>query len=459
MTLHAGTEPIARRAYPVAAHHQTELQRQTDVLLDAGLIRHSFSAFAAPVLFAPKEDGKLRLCIDYRLLNARTVRDRFPTPTAGDLISRTRGAKLFSKIDLHSGFHQLRMREEDIHKTAFVTPSGHYEWVCAPFGLSATPSAFQRFMSFVLRDHIKAGYCVVYCDDIAIFSFSDDPREHLSRLEAVLQSLREHQLLAKGAKCELFRREIEFLGFLVSGKGVRPVEAKVEAITRLQAPETVSHLRSFLGMTNFFHHHIPSYSEIAAPLTDLLKGVVPGRRRLLWSLGCQASFERLKEALVSALVLRHFDPNLRTAVHVDGSQNAVGAVLLQWEEGEVTPRPVCFLSRKLQGAQYRYDARNVEALAAQVALAAWRPLLYGVKFELLSDHSSLTHLFTQKAPSQRILRMCEFFADFDFEVIRFVRGADAAVPDFLSRPWEEPASFLHVFSHSRGFSGNSLAGA
>ena len=127
MTLHADTEPIARRAYPVAAHHQAELQLQTDVLLDAGLIRHSFSAFAAPVLFAPKKDGKLRLCIDYRLLNARTVRDRFPTPTAGDLISRTRGAKLFSKIDLHSGFHQLRMREEDIHKTAFVTPSRHYE--------------------------------------------------------------------------------------------------------------------------------------------------------------------------------------------------------------------------------------------------------------------------------------------------------------------------------------------
>ena len=134
------------------------------------------------------------------------------------------------------------MREEDIHKTAFVTPSGHYEWVCAPFGLSATPSAFQRFMSFVLRDHIKAGYCVVYCDYIAIFSFSDDPREHLARLEAVLQSLREHQLLAKGAKCELLRREMEFLGFLVSGKGVRPVEAKVEAITPLQAQETVSHL-------------------------------------------------------------------------------------------------------------------------------------------------------------------------------------------------------------------------
>lgn len=456
VTLLPGTAPIARRPYPVAAHHQAELRRQEQVLLDAGIIRHSVSAFAAPVLFAPKKDGKLRLCIDYRLLNAQTVRDRFPTPTANDLISRTRGAKLFSKVDLHSGFHQLRMREGDIHKTAFVTPNGHYEWTCAPFGLSATPSAFQRFMSLVLRDHIQAGYCVVYCDDIAIFSFSDNPLDHLANLEGVLGSLREHQLLAKGAKCEFFRREMEFLGFMVSGSGVRPVEAKVEAITRLQAPETISHLRSFLGMTNFFHSHIPAYSEVSAPLTDLLKGTVTGRRRLPWSVSCQTAFERLKTALVSAPVLRHFDPNLRTAVHVDGSQNAVGAVLLQWEEGELTPRPVCFLSRKLQGAQYRYDARNVEALAAQLALSAWRPLLYGVKFELMSDHSSLTHLFTQKSPSQRILRMCEFFADFDFQVVQFVRGADAMVPDFLSRPWEEPTSFLHVLSHSQGSGASSL---
>ena len=161
------------------------------------------------------------------------------------------------------------MQEEDIHKTAFVTPNGHYECVCAPFGLSATPSVFQRFMSFVLRKYIQAGYCVVYRDDIAIFSFSEDPLDHLIKLEAVLNSLREHELLAKGAKCELFRREMEFLGILVSGAGVRPVEEKVETMTSLQAPETISHMRSVLEMTNFFHHHLPAYSEIGSGSSGL----------------------------------------------------------------------------------------------------------------------------------------------------------------------------------------------
>ena len=142
------------------------------------------------------------MVVDYRTLNVQTIRDRFPTPTAGDLIAKTRGAKLFSKIDLQSGFHQLRMNEDDAHKTAFATPSGLYEFVSAPFGLTSVPGAFHRFMQFVLADHIAAGYCVVYCDDIAIFSMSDDPMVHLQHVEAVLASLREHQLLVKGSKCE-----------------------------------------------------------------------------------------------------------------------------------------------------------------------------------------------------------------------------------------------------------------
>jgi len=339
-----------------------ELDRQIQLLLDAGMIRESLSEYAAPVLFAPKKDGKLRLCIDYRMLNAQTVRDRFPTPTAADLISSTTGGRLFSKIDLLAGFHQLRVREEDIHKTAFVTPRGQYEWVTAPFGLSATPSAFQRLMTMVLQPHIRAGYACVYLDDICVWTKTDDPQEHMDKLEAVLSSLREHGLIAKGSKCELFRPEMEFLGFMVGRDGVRPVPGKVEAISSVEAPETVSQLRSFLGMVGFFRNHIPGFAELSAPLTDLLRGVRHGRQRLDWSLRCEQAFRTLKEVLTTAPVLRHFDPALRTAVHVDGSQNAVGAVLLQWEPGEDTPRPVCFLSRKLQGAQFRYDARNVEAL-------------------------------------------------------------------------------------------------
>ena len=453
-----GSKPIARRPYPVAPHHLPELDRQISVLLEAGIIRRSVSPYAAPVLFAPKKDGKLRLCTDYRLLNQQTVRDKFPTPTAADLIARTRGARWLSKIDLHSGFHQLRIREQDIHKTAFITPSGQYEYVTAPFGLSSTPSAFQRLMSFVLEEHIRGGYCAVYIDDVAIWSTSDDPLDHLEKLERVLASLREHQLLAKGSKCELFRTEMEFLGFLVGRDGVRPVPEKVSAIQAVPVPETVSHLRSFLGMANFFRHHIASFAEIAAPLTDLLKGTRHGRQRLAWSLSCQRAFDLLKDVLTSAPLLRHFDPTLRTAVHLDASQHAVGAVLLQWEEGEAHPRPVCFLSRKLQGAQFHYDARNAEALAAQMALGEWRHYLYGVPFEIYSDHASLATLMTQKSPSQRLLRLCEFLSEFDFREIRYVRGADNVVPDFLSRPWDPsaPDSGLHLLSHPRLPRHNSL---
>jgi len=163
------------------------------------------------------------------------------------------------------------------------------------------------------------------------------------------------------------------------------------------------------------------------------------------------AFTKIKEDLTSAPFLRHFDPSLSTALHIDGSQNAVGAVLLKWHDNEDNPRPVAFMSRKLSGAQYRYDARNVEALAAQVALTTWRTLLLGVKFEIFSDHDSLQFLFTQKSPSQRILCLCEFLADYDFEEVKYVPGLQNVVPDFLSRPWEatanEPASLHMLVKH------------
>jgi len=338
-----------------------------------------------------------------------------------------------------------------VRKTAFATPSGLYEFVSAPVGLTSVPGPFQRFMQFVLAEHIEAGYCVVYCDDIAIFSQSDDPLVHLQHLEAVLASLREHQLLAKGSKCEFMRREAEFLGFMVSGEGVRPLPSKIEAVLQIPVPETITHLRSFLGMCNFFRAHLLAFAEVSSPLTELLKGTNRGRQRLQWTLECDHAFAQLKDMLTSAPLLLHFDPSLHRAVHIDASQHAVGAVLLQWEENEQDPRLVCFLSRKLQGSQWHYDARNAEALAAQVALSAWRPLLYGVPFELVSDHAGLRHLFQQKAPSTRILWSCEFLAEFDFQEVQYVRGAANLVPDFLSRPWdaEAPDVGLHALSHPR----------
>jgi len=299
-------------------------------------------------------------------------------------------------------------------------------------------------MADVLREHIVAGYCCVYTDDILIFTESGDPAEHMLKFEAVLETLRKNELLVKGAKSELFRREVEFLGFKISAKGWAPTESKIATMMEWPAPETVKHLRSFLGMANFFRSFIPLFfrsfiplfSEMATPLTDLLKNST-SKKALTWSVEYQESFVHIKQSLTSAQVLCHFNLALRTAVHISASQNAVEVVLLQCQSGEDSPRPVAFMSRKLSGAQYRYDARNVEALAAQMALQTWRTNLLGVQFEIYLDHDSLKYLFPQKEPSQRILRLCKFMTDFNFTQVRCVPGPDNVVQDFLSRPWVE----------------------
>ena len=245
--------PVSGRPYPVSPQHLPELERQIAALLKAGIIRRSVSLYASPVLFAPKKDGKLRLCIDYQRLNRQTLRDCFPTPVASDLIARTRGARMFSKLDLQSGFHQLRIREGDQHKTAFTTPGAagvQYEWVTCPFGRTNTPSCFQRLMNHVLFDHITANYCVVYCDDVLIYTETDDPHEHMAKLNAVLDTLRENELLIKGSKSELFQTEVEFLGFQLSAAGWAQTESKVEVIV---ARATDGQTLVFLfGNGNFF---------------------------------------------------------------------------------------------------------------------------------------------------------------------------------------------------------------
>jgi len=383
-----GSQPVASRPYLVAPHLKA--------------VRHGF--YSSLILFALKKDGTLRLCIDYRGLNQQTERDPFLTLVVADFIASTRGARMFAKLDLQAGFHQPRLQDCDQEKTAFSTPFGLFEWVTCPFGLANTPGSFQRLMTDVLREHIVAGYCCVYTDNTLIFTESDDPAEHMLKLETVLETLRKNELLVKGAKSELFRREVEFLGIKISAKGWAPTESKIATMVEWPAPETVKNLRFFLGMANFFRPFIPLFSEMAAPLTDLLKNST-SKRALTWLVECQESFVHIKQSLTSALVLCHFNPALRTAVHINASQNAVGTVLLQWQGGEDSRQPVAFMSRKLSGAQYRYDARKVEALAAQMALQTWRTDLLGVRFEIYSDHDSLKYLVTQKELSQRILRL------------------------------------------------------
>jgi hypothetical protein len=262
-----GATPVNRPIYRLSPSELDELRRTLDDLLAKGFIRPSTSPWGAPVLFAPKKDGGLRFCIDYRGLNKQTVKNAYPLPRADDRIDQLNGAKFFSKIDLRSGYWQIPIDAEDVTKTAFRTRYGHFEWLVLPFGLTNAPAAFMDLMHKVFRDLLDQGV-VIFLDDILIYSKSADEHERL--LREVFTRLRNHKLYAKESKCELWRTEVTFLGHVINQHGVSMEASKVEAITSWPRPNDPSDIRSFLGLAGFYRRFVRSFSRLAAPLTDLL---------------------------------------------------------------------------------------------------------------------------------------------------------------------------------------------
>ncbi|KAJ4820047.1 polyprotein [Rhynchospora pubera] len=290
------TTPIAKTPYRMAPAEMRELKAQLEDLLDKGFIRPSTSPWGAPVLFVRKKDGSLRLCIDYRELNKVTIPNRYPLPRIDDLFDQLQGSQVFSKIDLRSGYHQLRIRPDDIPKTAFRTRYRHYEFLVMSFGLTNAPAYFMNLMNKVFEEYLDS-FVVVFIDDILIYSKSTEDHEHHLRL--VLQRLREHELYAKFSKCEFWLKQISFLGHGISKDGLAVDPQKVAAITEWKPPTTVTEIRSFLGLAGYYRRFVNGFSKIALPLTQLLqKGV-----KFEWTPEQQKSFEELKCLLVSAPVL------------------------------------------------------------------------------------------------------------------------------------------------------------
>ena len=263
-----GCRPVHRAPHRMSVAHEEELQKRLQELVKAGHIRPSKSPWAAPVLFTPKKDGGLRFCVDYRGLNSVTERDQHPLPIPEDQFRRLNGSQIFSKIDLRSGYYQVRIAEEDVPKTAFTTAFGLFEFTVMPFGLTNAPATFMRLMQDVFSDYINK-FMVVYLDDILIYSQS--AAEHAKHVELVLQRLKEKQLFAKLSKCSFFQEEVEFCGLVVSNKGVSMAEDKVHAITDWPIPRSTTAVRSFLGLTGFYRQFIKDYSQIALPMTELTK--------------------------------------------------------------------------------------------------------------------------------------------------------------------------------------------
>ena len=250
--------PVSKPAYRLSPKEKAEVERQVKDLLARGLIRPSQSPYGSPVLFVQKKDGSLRMCVDYRALNHITAKDKYPLPRIDDLLDKLKGAKVFSSVDLQSGYHQIRIADEDVQKTAFKTHEGLYEFLVLPFGLTNAPAAFQREMKAVF-DHLN--YVLVYLDDILIFSRSHE--EHERHLAEVLGLLRKHRLFAKLSKCSFFGREVKFLGHIVSGDGIRADPDKVAAILNWPLPSSVHEMRSFLGLANHLKKFIKDFSLLS----------------------------------------------------------------------------------------------------------------------------------------------------------------------------------------------------
>ena len=437
-----GKEPPFMPLYNLSQTEQTELRRYIEDALAKGWIKHSVSPAGAPILFVPKRDGGLRLCVDYRGLNAVTVKNRHPLPLITETLDRLSGARRFTKLDLKDGYHQIRIKHGDEWKTAFRTRYGHFEYQVMPFGLTNAPATFQAYINKALRGLIDV-ICVVYLDDILIYS--EDPAQHWRHVRAVLQRLREFKLYANLKKCKFSTTQVEFLGFIVSTSGVRMDGERIRTITEWPEPKSYRELQVFLGFANFFRRFIHRYSEVAAPLTSLLKGSKDGKKAgpFLWPESAQKAFHALCDTFTSAPLLIHYDPSKVVRVETDASNFAIAGILSQ-QDADGHWRPVAYWSRKLIPAEQNYETHDQELLAIVASFQQWRHYLEGSPhpIEVWSDHNNLRGFMKQKELNSRQARWALKLAAYDFEI--FHRPGNRNPADGPSRrPDYEGASPLN----------------
>ncbi|GJR76299.1 reverse transcriptase domain-containing protein [Tanacetum coccineum] len=393
-------------------------------LLEKGFIRPSSSPWGAPVLFVKKKDGSFRMCIDYRELNKLTIKNRYPLPRIDDLFDQLQGSSVYSKIDLRSGYHQLRIREEDIPITAFRTRYGHYEFQVMPFGLTNAPAVFMDLMNRVCKPYLDK-FVIVFIDDILIYSKNKE--EHGEHLKTILNLLRSEKLYAKFSKCDFWLDSVQFLGHVIDSSGVHVDPAKIEAIKNWAAPTTPTEVRQFLGLAGYYRRFIKEFSLISKPLTKLTQKNKP----YVWGDDEEEAFQTLKRKLCSAPILSLPEGSEDFVVYCDASLKGFGAVLMQRE------KVIAYASRQLRKNEENYTTHDLELGAVVFALRLWRHYLYGTKCTVYTDHKSLQYILDQKELNMRQRRWIKLLSDYDC-VIRYHPGKANVVTDALSRKDKEP---------------------
>ncbi|WVZ59143.1 hypothetical protein U9M48_009335 [Paspalum notatum var. saurae] len=399
-----GTAPRLKKAIRMAPDELKELKIQLQEQLDKGFIRPSSSPWGCPALFVEKKDqGGKRLCVDYRPLNAVTVKNKYPIPHIDILFDQLAGAKVFSKIDLRSGYYQIKIREEDIPKTAFSTRYGLYEYLVMSFGLTNAPAFFMYMMNSVFMNELDK-FVVVFIDDILIYSKNE--KEHEEHLRQVCVRL----------------KEVGSSGHVLSEKGVAVDPSKVKDVLNWKQPETVTEIRSFLGLAGYYRRFIKDFSKIAKPMTSLTKK----NAKFVWGPKCEEGFRELKKLLTTAPVLAQPDVTKPFDVYCDASGQGLGCVLMQ--EGRV----IAYASRQLRKHETNYPTHDLELAAVVHALKIWRHYLLGNTCHIYTDHKSLKYIFTQPELNMRQRRWLELIKDYDLE-IHYHSGKANVVADALSR--------------------------
>ena len=419
-----------RRVSPAEIEAATQWVREE---VAAGRMEPSTSEWAAQLVIVPKRNDKgevsgWRICGDYRNLNDVTKADAEPLPLMQSVFDQLKGMQYFSKLDLLKGFNQIPVEPKSREYMAVSTPVGLYQPTVMPFGVKNAPGSFQREMRRVLSGLLNKGV-FVFVDDIIIYSRTE--AEHIQLIDAVLSRLEKYGYYANPGKCEFLRSEVSFLGHMVSREGVSMQQHKVEAVRNWPTLQSVRDVRAFLGLAGFYRRFVRNFAAIAQPLTDLTKIV----ERQWWSWGAaeQKAFDALKQALTSAPLLVHPDPQRQWTVQTDASGYAIGAVLSQKQDDD-TLRPVAFWSHKLNSAARNYSATERELMAIVEAVRQWRAYLHGSPYPVLlkSDHKPLVYLNSKQQLGQRLSRWMEELCDLTFE-IGYVKGKDNAVADALSR--------------------------
>jgi hypothetical protein len=389
-------------------------------MLDKGFVKEILSPCVVPTVLSPKKDGGWRMCIESRAINNITIKYRFPLPRMDNLMDCLSGENLFSKIDLKSGYHHIRMREGDEWKTTFKTNEGLYEWILMPFGLTNALSTFMRLMNEILKDFISK-FVVVYMNDILIFSRTKE--EHLRHLTLVMRRLQWGKLLINLKKSSFMKKKLIYLGFVISSNEMKMDLEKVKEIKEWSSPRSMFEVRRFYGLVSFYSKFIRDFSGIFVSMMDTMK---KKHKSFKWTEEAERSFNILKEKIIErpTMVLSNFEKTFQ--VRCDASGVAIGAVLSQ------DNRPVSYFSEKLNETKRKYSTYDKEFYAIIQALKKWRHYLVPHEFFLYSDNQALQFIIRKEKLNQKHAKWVEFMQKFTF-FIKHIAGNDNKVVDALRR--------------------------